>query len=203
MTYVSDTILLDVTEPEDEYTASQQRKLLARFKADGLLDYWPIRGQIEALTLSIYQPNKYLDADKFKVRLNNPAFDEEFEKYRLQYGDVIVRLSKDHTDLYVEIDDRKYLLHTFTPASNPDILFDYLLYKQPNQELTKKQLLDNEGLQATEQALNVITHKAGFKGRLVRYFLPVNEKNKVMLRPQLTLGVTEASKLEDDLSTLT
>ncbi|CAN5696882.1 hypothetical protein BH23PAT2_BH23PAT2_03040 [soil metagenome] len=103
LTYVSDTILLDVTEPEDEYTASQQRKLLARFKADGLLNYWPIRGQLQSLTLSIYKPTKYLDADKFKVSLNKPAFDEEFEKYRQQYGDVIVRLSKDHTDLCARI----------------------------------------------------------------------------------------------------
>lgn len=197
LTYVSDTFIFDVTEPEDEYSASQQRKLLARFQADGLLSYWPHRGQIEALTMSVYQPQKYYDADKFKVTLKVKAFDNAYEQYRARYGEIVVRLGKDHVELYVEIDGKKYSLHNFTAASTPDILFDYLLFKHPDQEISKKQLVEDSVLEENSQPLNVFTHKAGLKGRLAKCFLPINEKSKIRLRPQLTLSAEEAEKLED------
>jgi hypothetical protein len=199
LTYVSDIFIFDVTEPEDSYSATQQRKLLARFKADGLLNYSPHRGQIEALRVSVYEPQKYYDADSFKVTLNVKAFDNAYEQYRLKYGQVQVRLIKDHVELFVEVDNKKFPLHTFTPASIPDILFDYLLYKQPDEEITKKKLVDEGLLDESSQSLNVFMHKAGLKGRLAKYFLPTNEKSKIRLRPQLTLSAEEATKLEDDL----
>jgi len=203
LTYVSDKFIVDVTEPEDDYTATQQRKLLARFKADGLINYGPHRGQIETMLISVKQPTKYFDADKFVVTLLAPTFDEAFDEYHNKYGTIIVRLIKDVTELYVEVDTRRHLLHNFKAASMPDILFDYLLDKRPNQEVSKKQLDDEGIINDSSQPLSVITSKAGFKGKLAKYFLPTNEKNRILIRTELMLGVDEATKLEDDLTLLT
>ncbi len=203
LTYVSDTFYVDVTEPEDEYTATQQRKLLQRFVADGIIGCWPRRDQLlSVISTMLEPPENYWKVNQFKVTLKQPAFDEEFEKYRQEYGDVLIRLVKDHVELYVEIDDKQYLLHAFKAGSTPDVLFDYLVLKEPDTELTKKELIEIGALPEKSQPLSTITYKADFTGPLIKYFLPVNDKDKLQLRTQLTLNVRQAEELRKHIQSL-
>lgn len=203
ITFKSDTFLVDVNERTGECPAAQQRKLLESFQADGILTRQPFRGYIQDSLglLPMTDINKYWKADNFEVSLLQPAFDKTYDDYNQRHGEVLVRLFKDYVDLLIEIDGRQYLLHSFKANSVPDELFDYLLM-HPNQELSKKLLVKEELLEETSQPLNIITHKAGFKGRLAKHFMPTNEKNKIQLRPQLLLNMSEAKKIEEDLRSL-
>lgn len=191
----SKKFITSLGEPDDEYTSSQQRKVLLSFVADGILRLKPHREPLADL-IATANPETYYHVDSFVVTLIEPNFTEVHEKYASKFRNYTANLRKEYDELYVDISDRKYLIHKYKAGSTLDDLIDELFFKQHNKRVQRDDLINQGILRKTDKSLAKLMHKAGFTGIIAQIFVPIREATEVKLSTSAVISTDQMNAIE-------
>lgn len=200
--------IFDTTE-RSHLSPTDQRKLLFKLARLGAIGLNVFRSTFANMAATMH-PETYDQADRYKVQINRPVFNQVYAQYQEKFpydnkfpaapGQAVtsVSLELDGSVLSVVTPKGKHRIRKLTADMRPHIFISFLLFNKPNQTVGRGDLNNlPQGIVTTDLA--ELVRQIGFNNQLKAIFFPVCSKDNVKLQPKAEV---KTQQLQDALQSL-